>query len=116
MDEIRDAQIGQYRTYLKEASRPPSRGGNTSALHAHVLTIGDQDYSFLALGSQQWVYKADRVSFQFARNGKYLNINKESLHTVDRYGRPVVRGNRGNKPKLRSTPTRLPASRRERRD
>lgn len=52
MDEIIEGKFSDYRTYLKEPSRPPSRGGNTSALHAHVLVISGTEYSFLALGSR----------------------------------------------------------------
>jgi len=116
MDEIIDVQFSDYRTYLKEPSRPPSRGGNTSALHAHVLVIGGNEYSFLALGSQQWVYKSDRVSFRFERKGRYLNVIKESLRTTDRSGAEVSRGNRGFKAQLRTVQSRPPASRRERND
>ena len=115
-DEVVDGRISEYRTYLRERSRPPSRGGNGSALHSHVLVIDGARYSFLARGFQQWVYKSDRVSFRFERRGKFLNVVKESLRTKDRHGRPVVRGNRDFKRQLRTALARLPGSGRERRD
>lgn len=36
-NEIKDAKIDEYFTDLKEKSRPPSKGGNTKALHAHYI-------------------------------------------------------------------------------
>jgi hypothetical protein len=110
--------IGDYRTGLREPSRPPSKGGNTAALHGHSIKIGDAWYSFLALGAQKWVFASDTVAFDWAwdASGKYRNIVKESIRTLDKNGVPVVRGNRGSKPKLRTAQTRLPARRRERKD
>jgi len=116
VERIASSAIEEYRTYLKEPHRPPSRGGNTRALHSHVLQIRGEVYSFLALGSQQWVYKSDRVSFEFELNGGHRNIRKETLITVDSSGRQVIRGNRAFKLQLRSAPARLPGSRREQRD
>ena len=113
---ITSKKIQSYKVFLREKYRPPSRGGNTRALHAHVLRIENEEYSFLALGSQQWVHKGDLVSFRFELNGRYKNILKDTLVTVDPAGRPVVRGNRGFKKQLRTAGTRLPASRREQRD
>lgn len=114
--KIEGKKIGAYEKYLKENSRPPSRGGNTKALHSHVLEIDGEKYSFLALGSQQWVFKSDTVSFEYEVNDGYKNIDKETIVTIDRNGRPIVRGNRGFKSKLRTATTRLPGSRREQRD
>lgn len=108
-----NAKIESYRTVLKEPHRPPSRGGNTSALHAHYLSIDAETYSFLALGSRQWVYKSDTVCFEYEVVGPYKNIVKETIRTTDAEGREVVRGNRGFKQKLRTALSRLPASRRE---
>jgi hypothetical protein len=71
------------------------------------------DYSFLALGSRQWVYKVDTVSFEYETKGPYRNIVKESIRTFDSKGREVVRGDRGFKHKLRTASARLPASKRE---
>ncbi|GAA0317880.1 hypothetical protein GCM10009087_30320 [Sphingomonas oligophenolica] len=110
--------IGDYRTVLREPSRPPSKGGNTAALHGHSIKIGDAWYSFLALGAQKWVFASDTVAFDWAwdASGKYRNIVKESIRTLDKNGVPVVRGNRGSKPKLRTAQTRLPARRSEWKD
>ncbi|MCO7519076.1 MULTISPECIES: hypothetical protein [unclassified Pseudomonas] len=118
MDKLRveSKKITSYGLYLKEPHRPPSRGGNTGALHSHVLEIEGEKYSFLALGSQQWVFKADFVSFEYEIKGGYKNIIKETIVTIDRYGKVAIRGNRGFKMQLRSAPARLPSSRREQRD
>lgn len=110
--------IDDYRTSLREPSRPPSKGGNTAALHGHSIKIGDFWYSFLALGAQKWVFASDTVAFDWAwdASGKYRNIIKESILTSDKNGMPVVRGNRGSKPTLRTAQTRLPARRSEWKD
>ena len=110
---ITDVQIDSYNVYLHEPSRPPSRGGNTRALHQHVIHIAGERYSFMALGSQRWVFKNDRVFFDYELNGPYRNILKETLVTVDANGKSVVRGNRGFKRQLRTALARLPGSRRE---
>ena len=113
--KIENKKITGYSLYLKEASRPPSRGGNTSALHSHVLDIDGEIYSFLARGSQQWVYKSDTVSFEYELNGTYKNIKQETIVTLDSKKNTVVRGNRGYKKQLLTAKTRLPASKREQR-
>lgn len=111
--KIENAKIESYATYLTENHRPPSRGGNGNALHAHVLNIDGEKYSFLGLGFRQWVYKSDTVSFEYEIKGQYKNIIAESIVTRDRNGKEVVRGNRGFKRKLRTAETRMPVSRRE---
>lgn len=116
MPEIQNRKIEAYRTYLKEPSRPPSKGGNTRALHSHVLVIDGQNYSFLALGSQQWVFKADTVSFTFEVSNGYNNISTETLITRNPNGQSIVRGNREYKATLRTAVSRMPGSRREQRD
>ena len=113
MNKILNKKIQNYSVFLKEKSRPPSKGGNTKALHAHYVTIDDCTYSFLALGSQQWIYKSDIVSFEFEESGKYKNIVKETIITIDKNGKEIVRGNRGFKQQLRTADVRLPGSRRE---
>lgn len=115
-NEIRDAKIEDYFTVLKEKSRPPSKGGNTKALHAHYIKIDGKIYSFLAFGSKQWVYKTDRVSFEFEMKGEYRNILRETICTTDGNGDVVIRGLRGFSKELRTADTRLPGSRRECRD
>lgn len=114
--KIEGKQITAYGKFLVENSRPPSRGGNTGALHSHVLEIDGEKYSFLALGSQQWVFKSDTVSFEYELKDGYKNIALETIITLDRHGQSVVRGNRGYKSKLRTAVTRMPGSRREQRD
>lgn len=111
--QINNANIESYQKSLNEKSRPPSRGGNTNALHSHVLYIDGEKYSFLALGSQQWVFKSDLVSFEYELNGTYKNIIKDTLVTTDKSGNEVLRGNRGFKKQLRTADTRMPVSRRE---
>jgi len=113
---IDNARIENYRPALIEPHRPPSRGGNTSALHRHYIRINGETYNFRALGSQQWVFKSDRVSFNYEDNGGYKTILKATLRTIDIHGHHVVRGIRGFKPTLRSASSRLPVSRRETRD
>lgn len=41
---ITNEMVEEYRTYLVEHYRPPSRGGNTNALHEHVLKINGELY------------------------------------------------------------------------
>lgn len=114
--KVENKIITSYEKFLREKSRPPSKGGNTKALHSHVLEIEGQKYSFLALGSQQWVFKSDSVSFEYEIKDGYNNIVKETLVSFDRHGQPVVRGNRGFKNTLRTATTRMPGSRREQRE
>src|SRR3546814_7945345 len=99
--------IEDYRTGLREPSRPPSKGGNTAALHGHSIKIGDAWFSFLALGAQKWVFASDTVTFDWAwdASGKYRNIVKDSVRTLDKNGTPVVRGNRGSQTTLRTAKT-----------
>lgn len=106
-----------YFTFLHEEYRPPSRGGNTSALHVHAMIVDGHKYTFFARGSRRWVYKEDTVSFGYRlTEGGHRNVLRETIVTQDRKGRPVVRGDRRSKPVLRSAPPRLPGSRRERKD
>jgi len=111
--KIKNAKIENYSAFLRENSRPPSKGGNTKALHSHVLTIEGEKYSFLALGTKQWVYKSDTVSFEFEIKGQYKNIKEKTIVTMDKNGNTVMRGNRGFKRQLRTAETRMPVSRRE---
>jgi hypothetical protein len=107
--------IDDYKTFLPEPSRPPSRGGNTSALHSHAVFIGDRKFTFLARGAKKWIFKTDTASFSYRRTPEgYLNILKKTVRTVDMTGAEVVRGDCGWKAKLRTSPGRMPGSRRER--
>lgn len=129
MSEIEDAPqaerqtlertaITDYKATLREPSRPPSKGGNTGALHGHAVNIDGVWYSFLALGAQKWVFASDTVAFDWAwdPSQKYRNIVRDTIRVWDKNGSPVVRGNRGSKSKLRTVQTRLPARRREWKD
>ncbi|MDS9873558.1 hypothetical protein RMI40_01725 [Pseudomonas protegens] len=118
MDKLRveGKKITSYGLFLQEPSRPPSRGGNTGALHSHIIEIEGEKFSFLALGSKRWVFKSDFVTFDYEIKNGYKNIIKETIITIDRYGETVSRGNRGFKKQLRSTSARLPGSRREQRN
>jgi hypothetical protein len=98
-----------YNAILKEPYRPPSQGGNTSAMYQHRLRIGGDIYVFLARGSRKWVYKGDTVSFDWQPDpsGKLRNILLDSFETWNGSGRPVVRGDRRAKPQWRTAPTPL---------
>lgn len=112
-----DVITGDYGSRLVENYRPPSKGGNTSALHIHWFKHDDHSYSFFALGTKKWIFAGDTVSFQYTTTPEgYRNILRESLIVRDKDGKVVVRGNRGYKKTLRTATTRLPVSRREARD
>lgn len=102
---------------LYEHSRPPSKGGDGSALHIHSFEVDGQRYSFFARGRKKWVYEGDTVSFDYVITDKgYRNVIRSSVITRDKKGKPVTRGDRRSKQVLRSAPTRMPGSRREQRD
>ena len=113
---VSNKKISDYTKILTEKSRPPSRGGNGNARHTHILTIDGERYSFIAFDSKQWVFKTDTVSFDYELSNGYNNIAPDSIVTIDKNGKAVVRGNRGYVKKLRTADTRLPGSRREQRD
>lgn len=117
MEKVGPAPVENYRVFLVDQYRPPSKGGNTRAWHQHSFEIGDARYSFLALGAKKWVFARDTVEFEWEwdETSKYRNVVSETLRTCDHNGRPVVRGERGGK-KWRAAPPRMPASRREQRD
>ncbi len=60
---MEDVYIYEYKTFLKENSRPPSCGGNVSALHIHRVIIREDCYTFFARGSKKWIFKGDLASF-----------------------------------------------------
>ncbi len=114
---VENAEVEHYAAYLHEKYRPPSRGGNTSALHVHVLAIGGEKFSFFARGSRKWVFAGDRVSFTYRVTPEgYRNIRRQTIVTVDGKGHRVVRGDRRSKKTLRTATLRPPGSRREWRD
>jgi hypothetical protein len=106
-----------FQPSLMDKYRPPSRGGNTKARHQHVIKIAGQTYSFLAAGARKWVLKNDTVSFDWKwdQSGKYRNVVPETIKTWDKNGDSISRGDFDWKP-MRSASTRMPGSRRERRD
>lgn len=110
-------KVENYRAFLVDQYRAPSKGGNTRAWHRHSFVVEGATYSFLALGSRKWVYAGDEVEFdwEWDESKRYRNVITDSLVTRDRHGRSIVRGDRGDK-KWRSAPPRMPASRREQRD
>jgi hypothetical protein len=109
---VEQAEVEHYGVYLKDKSRPPSRGGNRRAWHRHVLTVGGEAYSFLAAWSGKLVYKGESVSFEWAwdESGKHRNVELASLVAWTRAGVQVRRGERRGKP-WRTAENRLPARR-----
>lgn len=114
---LENVRPNSYDAYLSEPGRPPSKGGNTGAWHAHVLVIEGMKYSFLALGTRKWVFVGDTVSFEWKWDDtrKYRNIVRDSIRVIDKLGKPTIRGLRGDKPR-RTAQSRMPVSRREMRD
>jgi len=114
---IENVKVEKYRVVLKDKYRPPSKGGNTMALHLHVLFVRGKGYSFLNAGSRKFVFKSDTVSFEWKWDGtgKYRNIDPESIAVHDKNGSKVVRQAPASK-RWRIAETRTPASRREERD
>jgi hypothetical protein len=117
MPSVKNAKIEDYRKFLLELSRSPSRGGNGRAWHSHQIIIGGEKYSWKGLGFRQWIYRGDTVIFEweFDATGKYRNINPDTIQVTDKFGKAVIRGERGTK-QWRTASQRLPASRREQRD
>jgi hypothetical protein len=101
---IEDAIVDRYSVYLKEPYRPPSKGGNTTALHCHVIVVKGEEYTFLARGSKKWVYANETVTFAYRiKDGKYKNIVKESLFSCNSKGEVFTRGDRSYKKTLRTS-------------
>ena len=100
---INGAKVTDYKPSLMEANRPPSRGGNTKALHIHRMLIDEKWYSFFALGSKKFVFKADTVKFSYVKTPEgFLNVVKNTIVTKDAKGKTVHRGDRRFKKQLRS--------------
>ena len=110
-------KVTNYSARLVDKYRPPSKGGNTRAWHRHAFQVGEDWYSFLALGAKKWIFVSDTVGFEWSwdDSGKFRNVDPGTIKTTDKGGNVVVRGERGSK-KWRSAPARIPASRREQRD
>lgn len=115
---IDSKMVDVYSTFLVEQYRPPSRGGNTSAMHQHRLQIEGNTYSFLARGARKWVFSTDSVTFDWKWDGtgKHRNLLTDTVKTVDKKGNEVVRGDRRTKTEWRTAPPRPPVSRREQRN
>lgn len=115
---VEEAKLERYVKVLVEKSRPPSRGGNTRAMHRHILVINGVGYSFLAAGSRQFAFKSDTVSFSWRWDDtrKYRNIDVETLVVKDKVGQIIVRQVVGAKAQWRTADARMPVSRREFRD
>lgn len=111
---IEKAEIELYGVYLKDKSRPPSRGGNKRAWHQHVMTIGGETYSFLAAWSGKFVFKGETVSFEWEWDDtqKYRNADIVTVVAVNKEGNEKRRGERGGKP-WRTANTRPPGRRSE---
>jgi hypothetical protein len=93
---IEQIQVEQYGVYLKDKSRPPSRGGNGRAWHQHVLTIGGERYSFLAPWSGKLVYKGETVSFdwEWDESSTYRNVDRASVVAWSKAGKQARRARR----------------------
>lgn len=107
-------EVEHYVIYLKDKSRPPSRGGNRRAWHQHVLTIAGERYSFLATWSGKFVYHGETVNFdwEWEENRRYRNIDATSVIAWKPNGEEVLRGERGGK-SWRTANTRPPGRRSE---
>ncbi len=96
---IEKADLENYGVYLKEKSRPPSRGGNKRAWHQHVMEISGEKYSFLAAWSGKFVFKGETVSFdwEWDETHKYRNADAASVLAWTADGKHKRRGERGSK-------------------
>lgn len=92
----------------------PPRGTVTANSHRASLSIEGVHYPFLALGSLNWIFAKDRVSFDFVTPSEgYHNIQRWTIRTFGKNGKAVTRGICGSMPKLRTATARLPDRRRE---
>lgn len=112
--KVEKAEIEHYGVYLKDKSRPPSRGGNKKAWHQHVITIGGEIYSFLAAWSGKFVFKGETVSFDWDWDStqKYRNVDVTSVVAFGKSDIETRRGERSSKP-WRTATTRPPGRRSE---
>ncbi|NHO40333.1 hypothetical protein GOB80_11705 [Acetobacter ghanensis] len=114
---VERSKFQSYDVYLKDKSRPPSRGGNCRAWHQHVITIDGEKYSFLAAWSGKFVYRNETISFNWEcdKSGKYRNVDVTSVVACSKAGNEIIRGDRSGK-KWRTADNRLPARRSEWKD
>jgi hypothetical protein len=114
---LEDVKVDDYGAKLQEAYRPPSKGGNTTALHRHSFTVDGEWYSFFGRGSKRFIFKEDLATFDYVMTDDgYRNVIRSSIITKNAKGKIVPRGIPGDKKKLRTAPARAPGSRREMRD
>lgn len=99
---VEKAEVEHYGVYLKDKSRPPSRGGNKRAWHQHVITIDGEKYSFLAPWSGKFVYSGETVSlaWEWDETGKYRNVDAGSVRRRPRRRRPAGRAGRAGQQTL----------------
>ncbi|MCZ4292054.1 hypothetical protein [Hoeflea alexandrii] len=111
---IEKADLENYGVYLKDKSRPPSRGGNKRAWYQHVMVISGEKYSFLAAWSGKFVFKGETVSFdwEWDETHKYRNADAASVLAWTADGKQRRRGERGSKI-WRTADTRPPGRRSE---
>jgi hypothetical protein len=83
---VENASFTDYQT------TPLRDGGSINAIH--VLTIDGQNYSFVAPGRHQWVFKRDTVSFRWSLHEETAQrrIAPETIMVLTRAGTPVERG------------------------
>lgn len=81
----------------------PVEMGKKSALawHWHTVTVAGQEYSFEAVGHEQWMHKGDSGRFAWREVGGKRRILEGTLRTVSKGGEALVRGNRASKPQGR---------------
>lgn len=117
MVRIEQGEVQDYNVYLKDKSRPPSRGGNSRAWHQHVLKIDGETYSFLAPWSGKFVYKGETASFDWKWDATqtYRNVDVLTVVASARDGTEKRRGDRGQKT-WRTANTRPPGRRSEWKD
>ena len=101
---LKNVKITDYRTRAMERRKGGS-GDSAKILHSHSFMVDGIEYTFLAKGHTQWIFKTDTVTFEYYTNevkGRvYNNLVKSSLVTKDKNGETVIRGDRSYKRILR---------------
>ena len=99
---IKDVKVTDYETRSVE-KRNSGSGDSAKLLHSHSFYIGDEKFSFLAIGHVKWIYATDTVSFDYTvKDGIYNNIIKKTITTKDKDGSDITRGDRRFKTTLRN--------------
>jgi len=93
--KVENAKVLNYQSH-RHYSRGRWNMGKDSkdgSFYRHVITTLDgKEYSFIAQGYRQYVYKEDTFSFEYEENGLYNNIDRESIVVYDKDGVRVWRG------------------------